>query len=549
MIFFIQLFQSNNLKRFCPNFGSLAAIGILLIGATGCVTDQQGQIASPRDLVPDVSVNADTVPQFSPTKIGVLLPLTGPQAEIGEQLWNAAVLSLFDSGRDDIVLVPHDTKGTPAGAIAAAENAGSNGSNLVIGPLFSTSVSAARPILTRYGLRGMALSNNSSEAREPFFLIGSHPETQVDALVSYLEAMGRKRIKLFGPDIRYVHILHDRLAQLDKLGKIRLIDTRMYRTSASYTEIAKDVRAVTIYDKRARALKDFTKIFADSWEKFENPDEALQVAVEKLEGRLEQARPQFAGFAPNENPQLPLPRATWGVTAEEYDQAKSELLRIYRRHLKVKSKPLEAMTETITEFEQRETLGKADFDAVLMPIGGRPLLVIAPMFEYFNAAQPDIWLMGTDIWEDTIQGIPKDLIGSRFVTARSAAWNGFQSHFQETYGQRPSSVAVAAYDAITVAIAEKSETGRAALDPFFLTRPEGFNGVNGKIQFVASGTNERTLSVLQLEPSGAENVFTWTPAQNAPGGDGFSNPLSPTEPATPPATPISALDRPSKDKT
>lgn len=555
MKYFINLIQKIRPNHNLRKFGTSVAIGTFLIGISGCATDSQPEAVSPRDLISDVSIQADSLLQRGPTKIGVLLPLSGPQAELGQQLWNAAVLSLFDSGREDIVLMPHDTNGTAAGAISAAENAASNGSNLIVGPLFTTSVSAARPILARYGLRGIALSNNSSEAREPFFLIGNHPETQIDALVSYLESTGRKRIKLFGPDIRYVHILHDRLTQLDKVGRIQLIDTRMYRTSASYTQIAQDVRAVTIYDKRARALKDFTAIFSDSWKRFEDPDEALQAALEKLEGRVEQARLQFASFAPHEIPNTSLPRKVWGVTAEEYDLALSEFLPIYHRHRKSAVKSAEAMDAAIAEFEQRETLGKTDFDAVLMPVGGRPLLVIAPMFEYFNAANPDVWLLGTDIWEDTVQGIPKDLIGSRFVTARSAGWADFQKRFQKAFGHRPTTIAITAYDAISVAVTEKAETGRAILDANFLTRPQGFDGVNGKIRFAASGTNERTLNILQLKHSGTENVFTWTPDQympgtniGIPGGGGPSQTLPSARPGDIPSVPISALNLPAPPK-
>lgn len=459
---------------------------------------------------------------------------------------------MFDSGRDDIVLIPHDTQGTPAGAIAAAEQAGFKGSHLVIGPLFSTSVSAARPVLAKYGLRGIALSNNSAEARAPFFLIGNHPETQVDALVAYLESAGRQRLKLFGPDTPYLNIIHNRLKKLELAGKIQLVDVRLYRASADYTDIAKEVRAVTIYDKRVRALKDFTSIFANAWEKHENPDEALQAALDQLQERVEKARLQFASFAPTEPQRSPALPRSWGVTAEEYDSALADFLRIYRRHAKTYANPKDAIVEAIAEFEQRETLGKVDFDAVLIPIGGRPLLVIAPMFEYFNAAQPDLWLLGTDVWESSAGATPpKDLVGGRFVTISSTAWNRFQTRFQNIYRRQPASITIAAYDAISVAIAEKTGTGQSVLDPSFLTKPQGFQGVNGKFQFLPSGTNERTLSIVELTPGRAENVYTWTPEEPTPAqpfgvpefGNSSQPPPPPPEPVGAPTAPISALDK------
>lgn len=547
---FISLISWIKSNIFSRQICTVTIIGALLVIVGGCVTERQAQRPSPIDLRPDVSLQADILHARGPTKIGVLLPLTGPHADVGQQLWDAAVLSMFDSARDDIVLVPYDTQGTPTGAIAAAERAGFDGSRLLVGPLFSTSVSAARPVLAKYGLRGIALSNNSAEAGAPFFLIGNHPETQIDALVSYLDSLGRQRLKLFGPDTPYLRIIHARLNELDEAGKIRLVDARLYRNSANYTDISKDVRAITIYDKRVAALKDFTSIFARAWAKFEDPDEALQAALEQLEKRVEKARLQFASFAPAEQQISPAPPRTWGVTAEEYDSALSDFLNIYRRQNKLYESPQDAMAEAIAEFEQRETLGAVDFDAVLIPIGGRPLLVIAPMFEYFNATKPDLWLLGTDVWENTARIKPRDLVGGRFVTTTSPAWDRFQARFREIFRRQPASITIAAYDAVTVAITEKAETGRSVLDPVFLTRPQGFQGVNGIFQFLASGTNERTLGIAELKPGGTENIYTWTPEErsqpqlvNPPLTGDTPQSIPAPVPSGPPSAPISMLHR------
>ncbi|MGD8384771.1 MAG: penicillin-binding protein activator, partial [Lysobacterales bacterium] len=354
--------------------------GAVVLGIAGCVTDQQSQGSGPLDLVGGLPTQSNPH-ESGPAKLGVLLPLTGPHAEIGQELWDAAVLALFDSGRDDIDLEPIDTKGTALDASSAAQKAVADGSRAVVGPLFSTSVASVRPVLAAAGLHGIALSNNRTEARPPIFLIGSHPETQVDALVAYLNAAGRHRIKLLGPDTRYLQLIRERLVLLDKAGKIQLIDSRLYKYSASYTEIAKDVRAITLYDRRARALKSFTAIFANAWEKFDDPEEAMQSAMGSLAGRMEQARLHFASLTPPDagapnagRPTLP-ERRSWGVTEDDYSEALSALLQTYHRHLKAAENPKEAMQEAITEFERRETLGKPDFDAVLLPVGDKPLLV------------------------------------------------------------------------------------------------------------------------------------------------------------------------------
>src|SRR3546814_13041969 len=58
-----------------------------------------------------------------PLKVGLLLPLSGASADVGQALLNAAQLALFDLGGDRFPLVVRDTPGPPEGAAAAAESA------------------------------------------------------------------------------------------------------------------------------------------------------------------------------------------------------------------------------------------------------------------------------------------------------------------------------------------------------------------------------------------------------------------------------------------
>src|SRR3546814_18752473 len=81
-----------------------------------------------------------------PLKVGLLLPLSGASADVGQALLNAAQLALFDLGGDRFTLVVRDTRGTPEGAAAAAESALAEQPALLLGPLFSPSPAAVNPI-------------------------------------------------------------------------------------------------------------------------------------------------------------------------------------------------------------------------------------------------------------------------------------------------------------------------------------------------------------------------------------------------------------------
>ena len=533
---------------FSRQLAKLITLGCVLLGLGGCLANQSLENGTPRGLLPDASLKDDRLAGANNAKVALLLPLSGTSAEIGQQLWNGAVMALFESGRDDVALLPIDTQGTPTGAAKAAEAAVTAGANVVIGPLFSTSVSAARPALSAGGIRGIALSNNQAVAGPPFFLIGNHPETQVDALATYLVNSNRRRIALVGPETPYLQLLRARLVLLDKAGKIELVDTRLYRPNASYTEIAKDVRAITLYDQRVKALKDFTAIFSDAWQSKDDPEEALQLALEHLSQRIEKSRLQPAAYSPDIAPE----HKSWTVTETEYSNALSDLLQTYQKQLGIKKTPQDAMDEAVSEFQLRETLGRVNFDAVLLPVGGEFLLVIAPMFEYFNASQPDVWLLGTDIWESASPSTAKDLLGSRYVTATSPTWADFKSRFEKTFGQVPDRLSASVYDAVRVAITEKVETGHLSFASDFLTRSTGFEGISGPVRFLPSGVNERTLDIVELQANSAKTVFTWQPDQQpvrvGSPAPGIPKVAPPTTPVAHPAPPLSSLDSTSRSK-
>ena len=72
--------------------------------------------------------------RLGPAKVGLLVPLSGPGAALGEDLLDAAQLALFDVGRTDLELLPRDTGDQPQKAEAAARSALDAGAELLLGP-------------------------------------------------------------------------------------------------------------------------------------------------------------------------------------------------------------------------------------------------------------------------------------------------------------------------------------------------------------------------------------------------------------------------------
>jgi len=519
-------------STFRTKFRVLAACSVLIL-ITGCLATTTPAPESNQESMVGKVIDDYNNPNATngTAKIAVLLPLSGPYADIGRQLMDAALLAMFDKGDESVELLPRDTKGTPEGAASAVQSAISEGADVVVGPLFSHSVSAVRPFLRDSNIRAIALSNNRAVAGSPVYLIGNQPEPQIDALTTYLRESGKQRIALLGPDTSYLRLLQNRLIQADKVGNIRLVDSRLYPTDASYTDISKQVRAITQYGKRTAALDDFTEIFESAWDVHEDPEEAMEMALTRLEERVAAVRIQQAAYVVGGEQS----RGKWSVSEVEYSTALSEMLALYERYTTDEKSPQDTMTEALTEFRLRETLGSIDLDAVIIPVGGQPLLVIAPMFEYFNATRPDVWMVGTDVWDSSELLAKKDLFGSRYVTAASENWGEFQSRVENAFNYRPQQIVVSAYDAVALALLEKQETGLLAFDETFLTRAQGFEGVNGQFGFLSDGVAKRMLHIVQLRDDGRQHLYAWEPSANpvieSNSAEADSNKIAPREPS------------------
>ena len=121
--------------RFRCGRRSLALLPLLL-PAAACVSQPPSRSGA---------APVPAAPSRQRERVGLLLPLSGQNRQLGQSMLNAAQMALFDLGDDSFQLIPRDTKGTPGGASEAARDAIAEGAQLILGPLYSSSVGAVRP--------------------------------------------------------------------------------------------------------------------------------------------------------------------------------------------------------------------------------------------------------------------------------------------------------------------------------------------------------------------------------------------------------------------
>jgi hypothetical protein len=131
------------------------------------------------------------------TTVAILAPLTGPNAERGKALVQAAQLALAAAGSP--ALDVRDTGGTPQGATVAAQAATAAGDGLIIGPLTAGETAAAAGPARAAGVLVLAFTNDPKQAQPGVWTLGITPAQQVRRLVGAVTAEGKTKVAALLP--------------------------------------------------------------------------------------------------------------------------------------------------------------------------------------------------------------------------------------------------------------------------------------------------------------------------------------------------------------
>ena len=173
---------------------------IALLVATGCAGHEETTPVPVLQSAPPIAIEPPVAGlPASPAKVGLLVPLTGASAALGEDLVDAAQMALFDVGRTDLELLPRDTGDEPAKAEAAALSALDAGAELLLGPVYGRSAQAIAPLAAAHSVNVISFSNDAGVARPGLYVLGFRPEEQVERIVRYSAAQGRTRFAALAP--------------------------------------------------------------------------------------------------------------------------------------------------------------------------------------------------------------------------------------------------------------------------------------------------------------------------------------------------------------
>ena len=172
--------------------------------------------------------------------VAILLPMTGPRADLGQVLLQAAQLALQDNSGPSLDVL--DTGGTAAGAATAAQAAVTKGDSMILGPLTSSETASVAPIARGAGIPVLAFTNDTSQSQPGIWTLGISPDQQIRRLVVAAQAQGKTQFAALLPDSDFGRAMAKALTKATDTAGLQPATVRMHPPGmASITAAARDL--------------------------------------------------------------------------------------------------------------------------------------------------------------------------------------------------------------------------------------------------------------------------------------------------------------------
>ena len=180
-------------------------------------------------------------------KIGLLVPLSGDNGEIGKQIIKATRLALKDINSNKIEIFPKDTRSDPNRTLRAAFELKQIGINLIIGPVFYENLINLDEVKD---VTFLSFTNKTLDLPKNVISTGVNSTSQLNTIKKFIEKNEIDKPILLTPNLNYDLEIKKGL----KESEIRKIQQYFYDIEP--TKLTKQIEKITKYDIRKQNLID-----------------------------------------------------------------------------------------------------------------------------------------------------------------------------------------------------------------------------------------------------------------------------------------------------
>ena len=211
-------------------------------------------------------------------KIGLLVPLTGNDSEIGQSIVKSTRLAVNKINNSIIEIIPKDTKSDPTKALQSAKELSELGVKIIIGPVFNSNLIYLNELKD---ITFLSLTNKNKNYSKNIINAGINATSQLKAIDKFIKKNEIKNTIFLTPDGDYKEEIKEAISY----SKIKILKNYYYNTDP--TKLTNQIEKITNYKRRKQNLEDEIK-------RLENLDEDKnERLIEKLKKRDTLGRVKF----------------------------------------------------------------------------------------------------------------------------------------------------------------------------------------------------------------------------------------------------------------
>ena len=202
-------------------------------------------------------------------KIGLIAPLTGEFAELGNSLLYSSQLALDEIGDENVFIVPRDSGYNDIEKLNnAIKDIKSKGIKIILGPI---NYEDFKEVKKFNDLVFISPSNISPKFSNNIISIGVSLESQLSSLIDFIKKEKKNKTVIMFPENQYTSLIER------KLKEMNLDSIRTFKYNPNPQVLTGEIETLTNYTQRKNNLKLRKKMFEDK------DDEQSTKALERLE--------------------------------------------------------------------------------------------------------------------------------------------------------------------------------------------------------------------------------------------------------------------------
>ena len=180
-------------------------------------------------------------------KIGLLVPLTGKNYEIGKSIINSTRLAINKINNLSIEIIPKDTQSNPGSTLKEAKELAKLGVKIIIGPVFNENLIYLDELPE---VTFLSLTNKRNNYSQNIINAGINATSQLSTVKKFIELNEIKKTILLTPDVSYKNEIKKAISD----SKIKIIKNYIYNNDP--TKLTQQIEKITRYDVRKQNLED-----------------------------------------------------------------------------------------------------------------------------------------------------------------------------------------------------------------------------------------------------------------------------------------------------